>query len=258
VLIDWFTVAAQTLNFLILVWLMKRVLYRPIMNAIEARDKLVAAQLTDAAAREGSAQKAEEEFKRRNLEFDRDRAMLMGKAVEAARTENTRLTEAARVTAESLRNGQRVSLENEAADFTRASGRRISEGFFVLARRALRDLASTGLEEQVGAVFCRRLRAMNAADRSALGAAIDAVRDSVEIRSAFELPSSVRASLQIAIDETFGHPVALCFAVTSELIVGIELTAGGRRVGWSLDEYLQALQRSVGDGLPKTAIAAAT
>ena len=36
-LIDWFTVGAQALNFIILVWLLKRFLYKPILDAIDAR-----------------------------------------------------------------------------------------------------------------------------------------------------------------------------------------------------------------------------
>ena len=49
-LIDWFTVGAQALNFLVLVWLMKRFLYKPILNAIDKREKLIAAELADASA----------------------------------------------------------------------------------------------------------------------------------------------------------------------------------------------------------------
>ena len=39
-LIDWFTICAQALNFLILVWLMKRFLYKPILHAIDEREKI--------------------------------------------------------------------------------------------------------------------------------------------------------------------------------------------------------------------------
>ena len=46
-LIDWFTVAAQALNFLILVWLMKRYLYKPIRHAIDEREKRIAAELAE-------------------------------------------------------------------------------------------------------------------------------------------------------------------------------------------------------------------
>jgi hypothetical protein len=41
-LIDWFTVGAQIVNFLILVWLLKHFLYKPILNAIDAREKRIA------------------------------------------------------------------------------------------------------------------------------------------------------------------------------------------------------------------------
>ncbi len=47
-LIDWFTVGAQALNFVILVWLMKRFLYKPILDAIDAREKRIATELADA------------------------------------------------------------------------------------------------------------------------------------------------------------------------------------------------------------------
>ena len=54
-LIDWFTVGAQALNFVILVWLMKRFLYQPILDAIDAREQRIAAELADAAARKAEA-----------------------------------------------------------------------------------------------------------------------------------------------------------------------------------------------------------
>jgi hypothetical protein len=55
-LIDWFTVGAQALNFLILVWLMKRFLYKPILNAVAEREKRIAAELADAAQKKDDAE----------------------------------------------------------------------------------------------------------------------------------------------------------------------------------------------------------
>ena len=54
-LIDWFTVGAQALNFLVLVWLLKRFLYKPILNAVDAREKRIAAELADADAKKAAA-----------------------------------------------------------------------------------------------------------------------------------------------------------------------------------------------------------
>ena len=55
-LIDWFTVVAQVVNFLILVWLLKRFLYKPILDAIDAREKRIASELADADAKKAAAE----------------------------------------------------------------------------------------------------------------------------------------------------------------------------------------------------------
>ena len=81
-LIDWFTVGAQVLNFLILVWLMKRFLYKPILNAIDVREKRIAAELADADMKKAEAQKERDEFQHKNEEFDQHRAALLTKATD--------------------------------------------------------------------------------------------------------------------------------------------------------------------------------
>ena len=65
-LIDWFTVGAQALNFIVLVWLMKRFLYKPILDAIDAREARIAAALADAAASKAEAAKDRTEFQRKS------------------------------------------------------------------------------------------------------------------------------------------------------------------------------------------------
>lgn len=56
-LIDWFTVAAQAVNFLVLVWLLKRFLYKPILGAMDAREQRIASQLRQAEAEKAEAKK---------------------------------------------------------------------------------------------------------------------------------------------------------------------------------------------------------
>ena len=89
-LIDWFTVVAQALNFLILVWLMKRFLYKPVLNAIDAREKRIAMELADAKSKKAEAKKDRDEFQQKNEEFDGQRAALLSKATEEAKAERAR------------------------------------------------------------------------------------------------------------------------------------------------------------------------
>src|SRR5579872_6951434 len=101
-LIDWFTVGAQALNFIILVWLLKRYLYKPILNAVDAREKLIAAELAGADAKKTEAQKERDQFRRKNDEFDQQRAALLSKAAEEAKAERQRLLDDARKAADAL------------------------------------------------------------------------------------------------------------------------------------------------------------
>ncbi len=100
--IDWFTVGAQALNFVILVWLMKRFLYKPILNAIDAREKRIAAELADAAAKKAEALKDRDAFQHKNDEFDRQRAALLGKATDDANAQRERILDEARKAADAL------------------------------------------------------------------------------------------------------------------------------------------------------------
>src|ERR1022692_4941940 len=101
-LIDWFTICAQALNFLILGWLMKPFLYLPILDAINAREKRIAAELTEADAKKAEAQKERDEFQHKNEEFDQLRAGLLSKATEEVKAERQRLLDEARKAADAL------------------------------------------------------------------------------------------------------------------------------------------------------------
>ena len=136
-LIDWFTVGAQVVNFLILVWLLKRFLYKPILHAIDEREKRIAKELADADTKKAEAQKERDEFQHKNAEFDQQRATLMNKATEEAKTERQRLLYEARQAADILSAKRQETLRNEAHNLNQAISRRTRLEVFAIARKAL-------------------------------------------------------------------------------------------------------------------------
>jgi F-type H+-transporting ATPase subunit b len=120
--------------------------------------------------------------------------------------------------------------------------RRTSQEVFLVTRKALGDLATTSLEERMGAVFTRRLRDLDGQTKAALGDALRTAKDPSVVGSAFDLPAEQRATIQNALNETFSADLHLRFETKPELVSGIELTANGQRVGWSIAEYLRSLE----------------
>jgi F-type H+-transporting ATPase subunit b len=246
-LIDWFTVAAQALNFLILVWLMKRFLYKPILKAIDTREKLIATELADAAAKKVEAQKEHAEFDQKNQQFDQQRAALLTKAQEEAKAERQRLLDDARKAADALTAKRQETLLSDAHNLNQAITRRAQDEVFAITRKTLTDLATTSLEERMGEVFTRRLRAMDGPSKENLGQALKTESEPALIRSAFDLPSEQRATIQNALNQTFSADIHLRFETAPELVGGIELTTNGQKVGWSIAGYLALLEQGVGD-----------
>ena len=200
-LIDWFTVGAQMLNFLILAWLLRRFLYSPILNAIDVREKRIAAELADADAKKVEAQKERDEFQHKNEEFDQDRAALFSKAREDAKTERQKLLEEARQDADALSAKRIETLASDAHHLNLALAQRTQQAVFSIARKALTDLAETSLEERLGAVFTRRLRELSGPAKQKLGAALIANTGPALVRCAFDLPADQRATIQNALNE---------------------------------------------------------
>lgn len=246
-LIDWFTVGAQVLNFLILVWLMKRFLYKPILNAIDAREKRIAKEIADADATKSEAGKERDEFQQKNEAFDAQRAGLLSKATDEAKAERERLLAEARKAADALSAKRQESLANDARNLNQAITRRAQDEVFAIARKALTDLATTSLEERMGEVFTRRLRELNGEAKHVLAEALKTAAEPALVRSAFDLPADQRAAIQNALNETFAADVHLRFETAPDLVSGIELTANGQKVTWSIGDYLTSLNRSVSE-----------
>ena len=246
-LIDWFTVGAQALNFLILVWLLKRYLYKPILDAIDAREKRIAKELAGADAKKVEAKRESDEFKHKNEEFDQQRAALLQKATDEVRAERQRMLDEARQAADALSAKRQETLRDDARNLSKAISSRTQQEVFAIARKTLTDLATTSLEERLSEVFIRRLREMDDKAKASLGEALKTSSEPAHLRSTFDLPEAQRAAIQNALNETFSVEVHVRFETAPDLVCGIELTANGQKIAWSISDYLASMEKGVAE-----------
>jgi F-type H+-transporting ATPase subunit b len=246
-LIDWFTIIAQVINFLILVWLLKRFLYRPILDAIDAREKRIAAKIADADAKETEAQKQCEEYQHKNEMFDQQRNAHMNEVLEAVKAEREQLLDASRQESEDLRGRLEQALRNEQQSLNEELSRRAREEVFAIARKTLSDLAGTCLEQRMTEIFLDRLRELDTAQITELKSAFKISSDALRVRTAFKLSAQQRAAIETVIAEIIGKQKPLDFIVVPDLISGIEINCNGRKIAWSIDDYLGLLAKSVDD-----------
>jgi F-type H+-transporting ATPase subunit b len=246
-LIDWFTVIAQTVNFLILVWLMKRYLYQPILKALDSREQRIAAELAHADAKEAEAIAERDEFKRKNEEFDKQRAGLLNKASDEAASERQRLLDTARKDADSLRGKQQESLRSEYQHLNEELAHRTQSEVFDIVRKVLADLSGESLEARMTEVFVQRMKGLNSDEKSRLAVMFKSPYQPALIRSAFELAPEQRTTIENAIKGTLAATATARFEVVPNLVSGIELVIQGQKVAWSIAEYLTSLEKDVNE-----------
>jgi F-type H+-transporting ATPase subunit b len=242
-LIDWFTVAAQALNFLILVWLMKRFLYQPVLRAIDTRENRIKAQIKDADDRQADAKAEAAQFSAKSEAFDQQRAALLQKATTEAIAEKQRLLDAAVQAADALTAKNQQLQRDAEQSLAQMITKRITEEVFAIARKALTDLAAVDLEERMVGVFLDRLDKMSEAAKEKLGIALRT--DRALVQSAFDLAPPQRLRIEQALDRSFAAKIEPTYATAPDLVSGIDLTAGGEKIGWSIADYLAALQKTI-------------
>lgn len=250
-LIDWFTVAAQALNFLVLMGLMKRFLYKPVLHAIDEREKQVTAKLADAEAKQAEARRERDAFQKKSEDLELQRATLLSQATDEARVERQRLIDEAQQEVEASGVRQQKAMRNDAEELGQMVRRRVQQEVFAIARSALGELATASLEERAVEVFTRRLREMKGPAKADLGEALKAASAPAIVRSAFELPAPQRGALQRALNEAFSVQVQLRFETAPSMIGGVELSANGQKLSWSIDDHLTSLEKSVVEALNK-------
>ncbi len=242
-LIDWFTVGAQVVNFLVLVALLKRFLYRPILRNMDRREERIAAGFAEAEATLNSARTREEECRQLRQELEEARGDRLREADEEAEIRHRELLERARTEVAELRAAWLGALRREEEDFFRELKRRIGAEVLHIARKSLADLADADLELRLVKSFARRFASLEEDEHEQIVAA--ARDDGLTVRSPFTLPEDLRRNLVEELCHVLGYEVDVSFITDPDMPLGIELAVGGLKVSWGVDDYFGELQQAI-------------
>lgn len=242
--IDWVTVAAQIVNFLVLVWLLQRVLYRPLTRALKAREDEVSRSLREAESAKETARTEAEAHRHALRELEDLRSARLAAVEEEAARLHAEMTKKARGELAKRRAAWQAQLEDEKSAFLDRLRRRAGEAFVTLARRALADMADEDLVDRIARVFARRLSALDPEEQKHLKSA--ARREEAPlILSSFPLSPEAQALIAEAVRHAVERHVDIDFRDEAGLECGVVLAIGSRHVGWTLGEHLDALEDDV-------------
>lgn len=234
---DWTTFFLELLNFFILLWILRRFLYRPVLEVIAARQRKIEAQLRDAETARAEAHRAKADCERRLAAWDQEKTRVHAELEKEIAAERERLLAGVAGEMEEARVKRRAQEERERQEWVRAAEQRVLE----LGGRFVTKL----LERSVSPDLQTRLVALVLDDLPALPrAAVDKLRvaladDGLEVASAFPLDPAQRAELARAIEKLAERPVNPVFREDSTLLAGLRIHAGPWVLGANLQDELK-------------------
>ncbi|MEE4276597.1 MAG: F0F1 ATP synthase subunit delta [Thermoleophilia bacterium] len=246
--IDWLTVIAQIVNFLILVWLLHHFLYGPVTKAMERREKRIADRVQEARDAKEQAEEEKRTYRERRGALEEEKESILSEARETAQEKKKELIREARDDADARRREWLEQVETQEREFLRDLRQRVAREFFELARRTLRDMADEDLEARMARVFVRHLEELDEDDRRRLASAAEDA-GGLTVQTSLDLSADEQDDLSRALVETLGADVDVAYRHEPSQPFGIELRAGSQTVDWTLDDYLDRLEHNVRDVL---------
>ena len=238
--VDWFTLAAQLVNFALLLVLLRVFLYRPVLNVMAEREKLTAAPLQEAERLAAEAAEEREALQQERAAFERERALRQQAAMREAEEKREQLLDAVEREAAGLRVAAADAVERDVGRVTDELLARLSSLVVDEVRGTLAAVAGAELDQPAWARFEERLRALPAEQRDKLAAA---ARGEVKVVTPRPLAAATTDRAQAALTELLGAE-KVRFTTDPDLLVGVALEAGGLRLDGSAAGRLEALERS--------------
>ncbi|MCP5265386.1 MAG: F0F1 ATP synthase subunit delta [Burkholderiaceae bacterium] len=224
--LDWTTFALEIVNFLILVWILKRFLYRPVLDVIARRRAQVALTLADAHRRDDAARALQADYEARMAAWEGERSDALEKLGEEISAERARRLEQVAQAVEAEREKAEVLARRRTDEERRHAQAEAIEQGTRFAARLLERLAGPALETGIVDALIEDLAQLPPAQREALADAAGLPGARLRIASTATLDADARTRLSAAFESLLGCRLDEEATVSPELIAGLSVSIG--------------------------------
>lgn len=222
---DWSTFFLEIINFLVLVWVLKHFLYRPVLNVITQRRADIEKAMADARRIETEAGELKQQSERELAQWEEEKEAAKARLREELAAERERLMAELEISVVEERERRRVLSERQQYDFKRSIEEQgIAQGA-AFSAKLLSRVATPELEARLYALLLEDLRGLRAEDkRTVADAALPGLH--LKVQSAFALDAAKRAELEHALAEVVGNTLPVEYRENSELLAGFQVSIG--------------------------------
>ncbi len=238
--LNWSTFALEILNFLVLVWILKRFLYRPVLGVIARRRAGIEKSLADARAMRDEAQALRSRYEGRLAEWERERQEAQAALARELEQERTRAKAQLKSELERERDQARAAQARREAELRRTLEAQALEQASRFAARLLQAVAGPELEARLAALAVEELARLDTERRAALREQWGEAPEAIVVRSAYPLDPRHRQGLERTLRTVTGLTVPVRHEQDKALLAGLRIEIGPWVLGANLADELQA------------------
>lgn len=224
--LSWSTFVLEIINFVVLVWILKRFLYRPVLDVIAERRQAIEARLDEARRLNEQAQALKNQYGGRLAAWEEERRKALDTLSGELESERSRRLKELDATLE--REKQRVDAmqEREAAERLRAAEIEALRQAAEFSSRLLAEASGPDLETRLVELLLAELGSLSDAKLASLREQWGEPPSRIDVTTAFELEPGARRRLESAVHRISGLDLPLRFERDATLLAGVHIVIG--------------------------------
>lgn len=246
--IDWFEIVAQIINFFIILFILQKLLYKPVMNMMETRQERIQKDQIEAEEKMNKAEELISEYDTKIAGVEDEKREILDDARDKAQERKQELLETYKEEAENKRQVYLDEIEDEKELFIKNLRKKLGQNAVKIASHILSNISSKELEDEVFHTFLENIR--NLRDNIEEPGLLDEEKD-IELYSAKELSQDSKEKIKKVLGEQVKNLDHLEFEVDEDLILGYQLSLETYTVHTDIKNYLDSMEEEIIEEIEK-------
>lgn len=246
--IDWFEIVAQIINFFIILFILQKLLYKPVMNMMETRQERIQKDQIEAEEKMNKAEELISEYDTKIAGVEDEKREILDDARDKAQERKQELLEIYKEEAENKRQVYLDEIEDEKELFIKNLRKKLGQNAVKIASHILSNISSKELEDEIFNTFLENIR--NLKENIEEPGLLDEEKD-IELYSAEELSQDKKEQIKEVLGEQVENLDHLEFEVDEDLILGYQLSLETYTVHTDIKNYLDSIEEEIIEEIEK-------
>jgi F-type H+-transporting ATPase subunit b len=244
--ISWFEIIAQIINFFIILFILQKLLYKPVMKAMKERQERIQKSQIEANAKMKDATELMDTYDKKMQDIQKEKREILEEARTQAQEKKEGLLEDYKNEAEHKRRVYLKEIEDEKENFTRHLRENLGESAVKIASHILNDISSKELQSEVFNTFILRLKNLN---RDIPDPEDLTDEDHAKIHSFSALSQYEKKTVEEVLGDQLKNVKEISYEMDSELVLGYELHLETYTIHTNIKNYLDEIEKDIIENL---------